>query len=62
MAMDDTKFMQLLNINSELIDLCRWVRENQNTVLESKIIPLTDELTRLVLELSVAPKPLMRQH
>ena len=59
--MDDSKFMQLLNINSELIEICNWLRDNQNTALESKIIPVTDELTRLVLELSVAPTTLMRQ-
>ena len=59
--MDDSKFMQLLNINSELIEICNWLRDNQNTALESRIIPVTDELTRLVLELSVAPTTLMRQ-
>jgi hypothetical protein len=59
--MDDMKFMQLLNINSELIDICRWLRESENTAVESKIIPVIDELTRLVLELSVDPTPLMRQ-
>jgi hypothetical protein len=59
--MDDSTFMQLLNINSELIEICRWLKENQDTTLKSKIVPLTDELTRLVLELSVAPRPFMRQ-
>ena len=51
--MDNSKFLQLLNINWELIEICKWLRENQNTTMESRIVPLTDELTRLVLELSV---------
>lgn len=51
--MDNNKFLPLLNINWELIEICKWLRENPNTALQSKIVPLTDELTRLVLELSV---------
>ena len=51
--MDNSKFLPLLNINSELIEICRWLKENPNTALESRIVPLTNELTRLVLELSV---------
>jgi hypothetical protein len=51
-TMDDGKFMQLLNINWELIEICKWLKENQNTTLESMIVPITDELTQLVLELN----------
>ena len=49
--MDDSKFLQLLNINWELIEICKWLKENQDSAIESMIVPITDELTQLVLEL-----------
>jgi hypothetical protein len=51
--MDDDKFLRLLQINGEIIEICQWLNENQNNILASKIIPISQELTRLVLELSV---------
>lgn len=54
--MDNSKFLPLLNINWELIEVCKWLKENQNPTLESKIVPITDELTRVMLELSVEPR------
>ena len=53
--MDDIKFLQLLHINGELSEICQWLNENQHTTLASRIVPIRDELTRLVLELSVEP-------
>jgi hypothetical protein len=52
--MDYIKFLQLLHIYGELNEICKWRNENQNTTLASRIVPIRDELTRLVLELSVA--------
>jgi hypothetical protein len=52
--MDDIKFLQLLHIYGELSEICKWLNENQHTILASRIVPIRDELTRLVLELSVA--------
>jgi len=52
--MDDIKFLQLLHISGELSEICKWLNENPNTTLTSRIVPIRDELTRLVLELSVA--------
>jgi len=52
--MDYIKFLQLLHIYGELNEICKWLNENQNTTLASRIVPIRDELTRLVLELSVA--------
>jgi hypothetical protein len=54
-AMDDIKFLQLLRINGELNEICQWLNENRHTTLASRIVPITEELTRLVLELSVEP-------
>jgi hypothetical protein len=55
--MDDIKFLQLLHINGELSEICRWLNENQHTTLASRIVPIAEHLTRLVLELSVEPFP-----
>lgn len=52
-AMNDDKLLRLLHINEELIEICQWLNENQNNIVASKIIPVSDELTRLVLELRV---------
>jgi len=53
--MDDIKFLQLLHISGELSEICKWLNENPNTTLASRIVPIRDELTRLVIELSVEP-------
>ncbi len=53
--MDDIKFLQLLHISGELSEICGWLNENQHTTLASRIGPITEELTLLVLELSVEP-------
>jgi len=50
--MDNDRFWQLLNINCELIEICRSLEDQQT--LES-LVPITGKLTRLVLELSVSP-------
>jgi hypothetical protein len=52
-VMKDDKLLRLLHINEELIEICQWLNENQNNILASKIIPISDELTRLVLDLRV---------
>jgi hypothetical protein len=51
--MNENKFLQLLHIYGELSAICKWLDENQYTTLASRIVPIRDELTRLVLELSV---------
>jgi hypothetical protein len=51
--MDDGKFLRLLHINEELIEICRWLNESHNAELLSRINPLTDDLTELIAELSV---------
>ena len=53
--MDDIKFLELLYINGELNEICQWLNENHHSTLASRIIPITEKLTRLVLELSVEP-------
>ena len=51
--MDHHKFLRLLHINQELIEICHWLNENQNTALASRLIPLSEELTNLVHEMSM---------
>jgi hypothetical protein len=58
--MGNGKFLHLVNINWELIEVCRWLRENENTTLESMIAPLKDELTQLVLALDVSDSGAVR--
>jgi hypothetical protein len=42
------KYLQLMNINWELIEILKWLRGNENTTLESMITPLKAELTQIV--------------
>ena len=52
-VMDDAKFFRLLHINEELIEMCKRLNENTDPALASNIRSISDELTLLVLELSV---------
>jgi hypothetical protein len=54
--MDDDKFLRLLHINEELMNICQWLSENHDDKLASRIIPITDDLTHLITELSVGKK------
>ena len=60
--MKDDKLLRLLHINEELIELCQSLNENQNSTLASQIVPITDELTRLVLEMSLENSPVPPPH
>ena len=55
--MTDEKLLRLLHINEELVEICQSLDGNQNSQLASCLIPitdrLTDELTRITLEMSV---------
>jgi len=57
--MNDEKLLRLLHIKEELIEIRHWLNENQNSGSASHFFPitneLTDELTRLILELSATP-------
>jgi hypothetical protein len=51
--LDDEKVLRLLHIDEELIVICQWLREHRETALIARLIPLTDELTRLLDELGL---------
>ena len=47
---DDDTLKQLLRINDELMQLCKWLNERRDTATSSRLIPLVDELTNILIE------------
>ena len=47
---DDDPNKQLLRINDELMQLCKWLNERRDTATSSRLIPLVDELTHILIE------------
>jgi hypothetical protein len=54
--MDDDKFLRLLKINEELMDVCDWLNERRDTSTASRLIPITGDLTRPIAKLSMERK------
>jgi hypothetical protein len=50
MVIDDDKLNELLRINDELIELCKWLNEKRDLEISSRLIPLVDELTHILIE------------
>jgi len=50
--MDDEAFQRLCRIDGELIQLCNWLNEKRDVATASRLIPIMDEVTDLVAELS----------
>ena len=50
MMIDDDTLKQLLRINDELFKLCKWLNEKRDTEISSRIIPLVDDLTHILIE------------
>jgi hypothetical protein len=50
MAIDDNTFKQLLRINDELLQLCKWLNEKRDMETSSRLIPLVDDLTHILIE------------
>jgi len=48
--MDDETLKQLLRINDELLQLCRWLTHNGDREISSRLMPLVDELTHILIE------------
>ena len=48
MWIDDDK--QLLRINDELFQLCKSLTENRDIETSSRLIPLVDDLTHILIE------------
>ena len=47
---DDATNKQLLRINDELMQLCKWLNERRDLATSSRLIPLVDDLTHILLE------------
>jgi len=50
MKIDDDTLKQLLRINDELLQLCKWLNEKRDMDTSSRLIPLVDELTPILME------------
>jgi hypothetical protein len=48
MIEDDTLKQQLLRINDELLQLCKWLNEKRDMETSSRLIPLVDDLTHIL--------------
>ena len=45
MVIDDESLKQLLRINDELMQLCKFLNEKRDMETSSRLIPLVDDLT-----------------
>jgi hypothetical protein len=50
MKIDDDILKQLLRIDDELMQLCKWLNERRDVATSSRLIPLVDDLTHILLE------------
>src|SRR5262245_55032662 len=50
MMIDDDTLKQLLRINDELLQLCKLLNEKHHIETSSRLIPLVDELTHILIE------------
>jgi hypothetical protein len=50
MMVDDDTLKELLRINDELMQLCKWLNEKRDMEISSRLIPVVDDLTHLLLE------------
>jgi hypothetical protein len=50
MMIDDDTLKQLLRINDELLQLCKWLNEKRDMATSARLIPLVDDLTHILLE------------
>lgn len=50
MMIDDDTLKDLLRIDDDLFKLCKWLNEKQDTATSSRLMPLVDELTHILIE------------
>jgi hypothetical protein len=50
MMIDDDTLKQLLRINDELLQLCKWLNKKRDMETSSRLIPLVDDLTHILIE------------
>ena len=49
MMIDDETLKQLLRIDDELMQLCKWLNEKRDMETSSRLIPLVDDLTHILI-------------
>jgi hypothetical protein len=50
MIIDDDTLKELLRIDDEFMRLCKWLNEKGDREISSRLIPLVDDLTHILLE------------
>jgi hypothetical protein len=50
MMIDDDTLKRLLRINDELLQLCKWLNDKRDIATSSRLIPLVDDLTHILIE------------
>ena len=50
MMIDDDTLKQVLRVNDELMQLCEWLNETRDTETSSRLIPLVDDLTHILIK------------
>jgi hypothetical protein len=50
MMIDDDTLKQLLQINDELLQLCKWLNEKRDMETSSRLVSLVDDLTHILVE------------
>ena len=50
MMIDDDTLKQLLRINDELLQLCKFLNEKRDMKTSSRLIPFVDDLTHILIE------------
>jgi hypothetical protein len=50
MMIDDDTLKQLLWIDDQLLDLCKWLNETRDMETSSRLILLVDDLTHILIE------------
>jgi hypothetical protein len=50
MMIDDDTLKQQLRINDELLQLSKWLNEKRDMETSSRLIPLVDDLTHILIE------------
>src|SRR5262245_19299497 len=62
MTIDEDTLKRLLRINDGLFQLCKSLTEKRDIETSSRLIPLVDELTHILLEAGKEKTALMQSH
>jgi hypothetical protein len=54
--MDDETLQRLSGITDPLIHLCDWLNENRDFATATRLLPIMDDITQLVVESGVKRK------